>query len=38
MKAASILGRYDDEWNEGVLLTKGAGEVPIMMLSRVLAR
>jgi hypothetical protein len=34
MKAASILGRYDDEWNEGELPVKGAGEVPaIMMLS-----
>lgn len=35
MKAASILGRYDEEWNEGDWpMFIGAGEVPaIMMLS-----
>jgi hypothetical protein len=32
MNAASILGKYDEEWKEGELLTKGAGEVPAIMM------
>jgi hypothetical protein len=33
MKLASILGRYDDEWNDGDCpLVKGAGEVPAIMM------
>jgi len=32
MKAASILGRYDEEWNEGDWLLKAAGDVPAIRM------